>query len=30
MIEWPSGTVDELKDVAAGKSYTIVEGKGVV
>ena len=29
LIEWPSGKVDEIKDLAAGKSYTIVEGKGI-
>jgi hypothetical protein len=28
VVEWPSGTVDEVKDVAAGRAYTIVEGKG--
>ena len=28
-IEWPSGKTDELKDVAAGKAYTVVEGKGL-
>jgi len=29
VVEWPSGKVDELKDVAAGRSYTITEGKGL-
>ena len=29
VIEWPSGKTDELKDVAAGKAYTVVEGKGL-
>ena len=27
VIEWPWRT-DEIKDVAAGKAYTVVEGKG--
>ena len=30
VVEWPSGKTDELKDVAAGRSYTIVEGKGIM
>ncbi len=29
VVEWPSGKVDEVKNVAAGKSYTITEGKGL-
>ena len=29
VIEWPSGKVEELKDVAAGRAYTITEGKGL-
>ncbi len=28
-VRWPSGTVDNLKDVAADKIYTIVEGQGI-
>ena len=28
-IVWPSGEKTELKDVAAGKVYTVEEGKGV-
>ena len=28
-VRWPSGTVENLKDVAADKIYTIVEGQGV-
>ena len=29
VIEWPSGKTDEIKDLAAGRAYTVVEGKGV-
>jgi enediyne biosynthesis protein E4 len=29
VVEWPSGKVDELQNVAAGKSYTLIEGKGI-
>jgi hypothetical protein len=29
-IEWPSGTVDQLVNVAAGQTITVREGKGVV
>ncbi len=29
VVEWPSGKTDELKDVAAGKAYTVIEGKGL-
>ena len=29
VIEWPSGKVDEIADLAGGKAYTVVEGKGV-
>jgi enediyne biosynthesis protein E4 len=29
-IEWPSGGREELKSLAAGVSYEIVEGKGIV
>lgn len=29
-IEWPSGTVDELVEVAAGQEVRIVEGRGCV
>ncbi len=28
-VRWPSGKIDALKDVAADKIYTIVEGKGI-
>jgi hypothetical protein len=28
-VRWPSGTVENLKDVAADKIYTIVEGQGI-
>jgi hypothetical protein len=28
-IEWPSGTTEEYKNLAAGQSYDCVEGKGV-
>lgn len=28
-IEWPSGAIEELHDVAADKLYTIVEGEGI-
>jgi hypothetical protein len=29
VVEWPSGKVEELKNVAAGRAYTITEGKGL-
>jgi hypothetical protein len=29
VIEWPSGKIEELKDVAGGRSYTVTEGKGL-
>jgi hypothetical protein len=29
VVEWPSGKVEEHKDVAAGRSYTLTEGKGL-
>jgi hypothetical protein len=29
VVEWPSGKTDEMKDVAAGKAYTITEGRGL-
>ena len=29
-IEWPSGTVDQLVNVAAGQTITVQEGKGIV
>jgi hypothetical protein len=29
-IEWPSGKVDKLSDVAAGQTITVEEGKGIV
>jgi enediyne biosynthesis protein E4 len=28
-VRWPSGSVENLKDVAADKIYTIVEGQGI-
>ena len=28
-VRWPSGKVEEFKDVAADKIYTLVEGQGV-
>lgn len=29
VVEWPSGKVDEMKAVAAGRAYTVIEGKGL-
>jgi hypothetical protein len=29
VVEWPSGKIEELKNIAAGRAYTITEGKGV-
>jgi hypothetical protein len=29
VITWPSGRVEEFANVAAGKSYDCVEGKGM-
>jgi len=29
-IRWPSGRVEQLKDLAAGKFYAVLEGEGVV
>ncbi|HXN21309.1 MAG TPA: ASPIC/UnbV domain-containing protein [Candidatus Dormibacteraeota bacterium] len=29
-IGWPSGTVDNLKDLSANTFYSVVEGKGIV
>jgi enediyne biosynthesis protein E4 len=29
VIEWPSGRTEEYKDVAAGRAYECVEGKGI-
>jgi hypothetical protein len=29
-IHWPSGSVDNLKDVPADKFYSVLEGKGIV
>jgi hypothetical protein len=29
VVEWPSGKIEELKDIAAGRAYTITEGKGL-
>jgi hypothetical protein len=28
-IEWPSGLVEKISDVAADRVYTIVEGRGI-
>jgi hypothetical protein len=29
VISWPNGRTEEFKDVAAGKAYDCVEGKGI-
>jgi hypothetical protein len=29
VVEWPSGTTDDIKDVAARRTYTVTEGKGI-
>ena len=29
VITWPNGRTEEFKDVAAGKAYDCVEGKGI-
>jgi hypothetical protein len=29
-IRWPSGTADQLKNVAADQFYAVLEGKGIV
>jgi hypothetical protein len=29
-VRWPSGAVDNLKDLAADKFYSVLEGKGTV
>jgi len=29
-IDWPSGQVDKLSNVAAGQTVTIAEGRGIV
>jgi hypothetical protein len=29
-IHWPSGATESLKDLAADKFYSVLEGKGVV
>jgi enediyne biosynthesis protein E4 len=29
-IHWPSGTVEQIKDLAADKFYSVLEGKGIV
>ena len=29
VIDWPSGRTEEFKDLASGKSYEIIEGKGI-
>ena len=30
VVEWPSGKTDEIMNLAAGKAYLVVEGKGVL
>ena len=30
VVSWPSGRTDEFKDIASGRSYECVEGKGLV
>jgi len=30
VIEWPSGTSEEYKDLTAGRAYRCVEGKGIL
>ena len=30
MVRWPSGKVETLRDVGAGRRYRVVEGKGIV
>jgi len=29
-VQWPSGQVDKLPNVAAGQTVTVQEGKGVI
>jgi hypothetical protein len=29
VIEWPSGRVEEFKNLAAGRAYVVTEEKGV-
>jgi hypothetical protein len=29
VIQWPSGQIEEYKNLAAGKAYECVEGKGI-
>ena len=29
VIEWPSGRTEEYKNLASGKAYDCVEGKGI-
>ena len=29
VVAWPSGRTEEFKDVASGRSYECVEGKGI-
>jgi hypothetical protein len=29
VVEWPSGSIDEVKGLAAGHLYDITEGQGV-
>jgi hypothetical protein len=29
-VRWPSGLIEDLKDVPADAIYTVVEGKGIV
>jgi enediyne biosynthesis protein E4 len=30
VVNWPSGRTDEFKDVATGRAYDVIEGKGIV
>jgi hypothetical protein len=29
VIDWPNGATEEFKDLAAGKTYQIIETKGL-
>ena len=29
VVEWPSGRTEEFKNLATGRAYDIVEGKGI-
>jgi enediyne biosynthesis protein E4 len=30
VIAWPGGSTEEFKNLASGKAYVVVEGKGIV